>query len=85
VSKARVCGPSFAGIAGLSPAGGMDVCLLCFVLCVATGRSLVPPHVVCHCVWSGNFNNEATLAPVWAVAPEGGRGEILFSVSNIFC
>ena len=32
--KARVCGLSFAGIVGLNPAGGMDVCflrVLCFV------------------------------------------------------
>ena len=28
-SKARVCSRSLAGIAGLYPAGGMDVCLLC--------------------------------------------------------
>ena len=27
-SKAWVCGRSLAGIAGLNPAGGMDVCLL---------------------------------------------------------
>ena len=32
-SKARVYGRSLAGIAGLNPAGGMDVCLL-WVLCV---------------------------------------------------
>ena len=30
-SKARVCGRSLAGIAGLNPVGGMDVCV---VLCV---------------------------------------------------
>jgi hypothetical protein len=30
--KAWVCGRSIAGIAGLSPAGGTDICLLC-VLC----------------------------------------------------
>ena len=27
-SNARVCGCSFAGIAGSNPAGGLDVCLL---------------------------------------------------------
>jgi len=27
-SKAWVCGPSLAGIAGSNPAGGMDACLL---------------------------------------------------------
>ena len=28
-SKARVYGSSLAGIAGLNPAGGMDVCVVC--------------------------------------------------------
>ena len=32
-SKAQVCNPSIAGIAGSSPADGMDVRLLCW-LCV---------------------------------------------------
>ena len=36
-SKVRVCGRPLVGIAGSNPAGGMDVCLLCFVL---SGRSL---------------------------------------------
>ena len=50
-------------------------CIACCEVDVsATGRSLVPPHVVCHCVWSGNVKNEAALAPVWALAPEGRRG-----------
>ena len=31
-SKARVCGRSLAGIAGSSPAGGMDVCVVCCIL-----------------------------------------------------
>jgi hypothetical protein len=35
-SKAWVCGHSCAGIAGLNPAEGMDVCLLC----VLSGRGL---------------------------------------------
>jgi hypothetical protein len=30
-SKARVCVRRNAGIAGLNPVGGMDICLLCFV------------------------------------------------------
>jgi len=30
-SKACVCGRSLAGIAGSNLAGGMDVCLLCFL------------------------------------------------------
>ena len=37
--KARVCGWSLTGIAGLNPAGGMDVCFL-WVLCVLSGRCL---------------------------------------------
>jgi hypothetical protein len=55
--EAWVCGRSLAGIAGLNPAGGMDVCLLC-VLCYVRYRSLrradpsskeVLPNVcVCH-------------------------------------
>ena len=44
-SKARFCGPSLAGIVGLNPAGGMDVCRECFVLSdrevFGTSRSLV--------------------------------------------
>ena len=28
-SKARVCGRSLAGVAGLNTAGGMDVCVVC--------------------------------------------------------
>ena len=27
-SKARVCGPLLAGVAGLNPTGGMDVCVV---------------------------------------------------------
>lgn len=34
LSKTKVCDHSFAGIAGSSPARGMDVCLLC---CVGKG------------------------------------------------
>jgi hypothetical protein len=44
-SKAWVCSRSFVGIAGSSPAGGMDMSVVCFVCCQvevsATGRSLV--------------------------------------------
>ena len=29
-SKARVCGPLLAGVAGSNSAGGMDVCVVCF-------------------------------------------------------
>jgi hypothetical protein len=32
-SKAWVGGRSLAGIVGLNPSGGMDVCLCCEVLC----------------------------------------------------
>ena len=38
-SKACVYGRSLAGIAGLNPAGAIDVCLL-WVLCVVRERSL---------------------------------------------
>jgi len=38
-SKAWVCGSSLAGIVGLNPAGGMNICLL-WVLCVVRYRSL---------------------------------------------
>ena len=34
-SKACICGRSLAGIAGSNPAGGVDVCLLCF-LCIVS-------------------------------------------------
>jgi hypothetical protein len=41
-SKAWVCGRSLARIAGLNPAGGMDVNVLCCQVEVSvTGRSLV--------------------------------------------
>ena len=45
-SKARVCGRSLCGIAGLKPAGGMDVSVLWVYVCCqaevsATGWSLV--------------------------------------------
>jgi len=66
-SKSWVCGYSFAGIAGSSPAGGMDVCLSCVsVVCYqaevfATSQSLVQRSTtewcVCVCVWSRNLNN----------------------------
>ena len=64
-SKTRACGRSLAGIAGLNPAGGMDVSCEC---CVVRQRSLrradpssrgVLPTVLCHCVWSRNLHNEA--------------------------
>jgi hypothetical protein len=29
--KARVCDQSLAGVAGLNPAGGMNVCVVCVV------------------------------------------------------
>jgi hypothetical protein len=38
-SKASVCGHSLAGIAGLSPADGMDVSLFC-ERCILSGRGL---------------------------------------------
>jgi hypothetical protein len=54
-SKANVCGRSLVEIAGSSPAGGMDVCLLCISRVVhvefsATGRSFVqvsPTRCLC--------------------------------------
>ena len=66
-SKAWVCGRSLAGIMGLNPAGGMDVCLL-WVLCVVRQRSLrradhssreVLPSVVCLNVIMNPDNKEA--------------------------
>jgi hypothetical protein len=44
VSSPKVCGRSLAGIAGSSPTGGMDFCLLwvlCVVRCLCVGWSLV--------------------------------------------
>ena len=58
-SKARVCGLSFAGIAGSNPATGMDVSLMQEFDYVSRG---VIPTVVCQCVWSINLKNEAALA-----------------------
>jgi len=54
LSKARVCGPSLAGVAGSNPAGGMDVYLL-WVLCVRSlGQPIPRPEksyrLVCVCV-----------------------------------
>jgi hypothetical protein len=37
-SKAWVCGRLLAGIASSNPAGRMDVCLLCVVCCVLSGK-----------------------------------------------
>jgi hypothetical protein len=63
-SKAWVCGRSHVGIAGLNPAGSMDVCVL-WVLCVVWYRSLyradhssrgVLPSVVC-LMWYRNLNS----------------------------
>jgi hypothetical protein len=39
-SKVWVCARSLVGIAGSNPAGGMDVCLMCVVYCVLSGRGL---------------------------------------------
>ena len=46
-SKARVCGLSFAGIAGSNPATGMDVSLMQEFDYLSRG---VIPTVVCQCV-----------------------------------
>jgi hypothetical protein len=37
--KTRVCGLSFAGVAGSNPAGGMDVCVVC---CTVKGEKAKP-------------------------------------------
>jgi hypothetical protein len=68
-----VCGGSLAGIAGLNPEGGMDVCLFlvsvvcCQVEVSATGRSLVQRSTtdcgVPLCVIQ-NPKNEAALARI---------------------
>jgi hypothetical protein len=74
-SKAWVWSRSPAGIAGLNPAGDMDVCLL-WVLCVVRHRSLrradhssrgVQPTVVRPCVWSRNLKNEEAKTRKWVV------------------
>jgi hypothetical protein len=40
-SKAYVCGRLVAGVAGLNPARGMDVCLLClYIVLSCVGRGL---------------------------------------------
>lgn len=57
-SKARICGSSVAGIAGLNSAGGIDVCPLCVLYDVrySSLRRTDPssrggePSVVCLCV-----------------------------------
>jgi hypothetical protein len=58
-SKARFCGRSLAGIAGSTPAGGMDVCLLCVLL----GRGLCDGSIIrpeesyrMRCVWVRSRN-----------------------------
>ena len=37
-SKTRVCGGSLAGVAGLNPAGGMDICVVLCVCCTVEKR-----------------------------------------------
>ena len=69
--KARVCGPSLAGIAGLNPAGAwLFVCCKC---CVLSGRGLCDWLITRpeesyrlwrHYVWFRTINNEAALVPV---------------------
>jgi hypothetical protein len=66
-STAWVCGHSLAGIVGLNPASGMDICFLC-ILCVVQvhvpvlGQSLIQrilPNVcvcVCVCVTECHYN-----------------------------
>jgi len=70
-SKAWVCGRSLAGIVGSNPAGGIDVCVECWVLCVVRYRALrradhssrgVLLTVKCRCVWSRNLKNEEAMA-----------------------
>ena len=40
LSKAKVCGRSLAGVAGLNPAGDMDVCVLCVVRTKGKARTI---------------------------------------------
>jgi hypothetical protein len=67
-SKARVCGCSLAGIAGLNPTGGTDVCLV-WVLCVARkkslkrGRSLVQRNVTECGVSDSNLSTSTMIKP----------------------
>jgi hypothetical protein len=42
-SNASFCGRSLAGIAGLNPTGGMDVCCVC---CLFSGRSLCDELII---------------------------------------
>jgi hypothetical protein len=69
-SKAYVCGRFVAGIAGSDPAEGMDVRLLCLLLCcVGSGPCDEPithsegSYCVCVCVFNcvrvTDLNNEA--------------------------
>jgi hypothetical protein len=77
-SKARVCGRSIAGIAGLNPVEGMDVCLLCVrcrVEALATGWSLVQRSRI-DCGASRNLKKEATLDGVRLLCQ--GKGGICF-------
>jgi hypothetical protein len=71
-SKTRVCGRSLAGIAGLNPAGVVDVCLV-WMLCIvrqkflrwadpSSGEDL--PAVMCYHVCSRKLMNQAALARV---------------------
>jgi hypothetical protein len=66
LSKACVCGPSLAGIAGSNPTGGLDVCVL-WMLCVLSGRGLCVGLITClgesyrvWCVWvwSSSLDNK---------------------------
>jgi hypothetical protein len=47
-SREWVCGRLVVGIAGLNPAEGMDVCLLClYVVLSGVGRGLYDGVVIC--------------------------------------
>jgi hypothetical protein len=68
-----VCGHSLAGIAGLNPIGGMDICLL-WILCVFSGRGvcvrLITRARVSYrvwCVWVWSWSLVETLA-LWGLS-----------------
>ena len=71
-SKAWVCGRLLAGIAGSSPAGGMDI-FLWWLMCLGRNRSLwradhssrrIQLTVVGRCVWSTNLKSKEAMAYV---------------------
>jgi hypothetical protein len=77
-SKAQVCCSLVAGIAGLNPARGMDVCLLfLYVVLYCVGRGFCDGLITrpeesdraSNCMLLRNLNTEEDKAQIWTVVP----------------